>query len=103
MACAPARKARKLSMPIEAATGKPMADHTEYLPPTQSHIWNIRSGGIPSFIASAGFAVTATKCSETSRQPLSRSHCCARRALAIVSCVAKDLEDTMNKVVSGLD
>ena len=90
-------------MPILSAIGKPIADHNEYLPPTQSQNLNILSALIPNFSTSIRFVETATKWFWTSfsQPPWARNHLRAECALAIVSCVVKVLEAIINSVVSG--
>src|SRR5260370_4173457 len=87
------------------AMERPIEDHNEYLPPTQSQNTNIFSGAIPKSVTSFEFVETATKCLATSPLPpdFSRNHFFADSALVIVSCVVKVLEAMMNNVVSGFN
>ena len=58
---APASKSVKFFMPTERAIGRPIADHKEYLPPTQSHIGKMFSFGIPKLDACSRLLVIAMK------------------------------------------
>lgn len=55
----------KFSNPIDKEIDKPMADHNEYLPPTQSQNPNIFLASIPNAVAFSSFVERATKCFET--------------------------------------
>jgi|GEM_PF-6349238 len=103
IAWAPARKSAKFSNPIIQAMETPTEDQREYLPPTQSHILNRFSGGIPNFITSSSFSEIATKwCPiEASFLTRSRNHLLAVRAFVMVSWVVKVLEVMRKRVVSG--
>ena len=57
----PPKNSKNLSKPILRAMLTPMADHTEYRPPTQSQISKILFSGIPNCKAAALLAVTAYK------------------------------------------
>src|SRR6478609_9838488 len=83
---------------------RPMEDHNEYRPPTQSQNTNMFSEAIPNSVTALVLVETATKCLATSPLPfdLSRNHCFADSAFVIVSCVVNVLEAMMNKVVSAL-
>jgi hypothetical protein len=89
------------SGPMLTASGRPMADHSEYLPPTQSQTLNILSAGIPSSAAAPGRAVIAANCRAGSGQPLSLSQRMALRAFSRVSRVPNDFDPTLKIVVCG--
>src|SRR5687768_8390003 len=97
MLWAPARICSKCSLPIAMAVIKLMAEHKEYRPPTQLQIGTMVS--IPNSLAFERLAVTAIKCCVNRRG--SSIHCFAFFALNKVSSVVNDLEEIMNKVVSG--
>src|SRR6185369_7790049 len=82
---------------------RPMEDHNEYRPPTQSQNTNMFSEAIPNSVTAFVLVETATKCFATSPLPfdLSRNHFLADSALVIVSWVVNVLEAMMNNVVSG--
>ena len=110
----PARKSAKFSGPMVTATEVPIAESTEYRPPTQSQKPNAFSGSMPNAATLSSAVDTATKCLATAalaasspssiapeaRSP-SSSQLRASRALVSVSRVVKVLEATMNSVVSG--
>src|SRR5690606_23021256 len=93
----------KLSNPMAQAIGSPMADHREYLPPTQSQNTNILSGSIPNSATASEFVDKATKCLATVEPSwaCSKNQLLAEWALVIVSWVVNVLEAIKNKVVSG--
>ncbi len=64
-----------------------MADHREYLPPTQSQNLNMLSGSIPNSVTAASLVDSATKFLATadSLPALARNHSFADRALVMVS------------------
>ena len=91
-------------MPTEIAIGSPIADQTEYLPPTQSQMGKILSLTTPKSVAPRTLLVIAMKClsiaSLVSDEAI--SHFFANNAFCAVSKVLKDLEATIKSVVSGL-
>ena len=94
----------KLSIPTESATGRPIADHTEYLPPTQSQTGKTLSSATPKLIAPFLLLVIAMKCFSiaTGASEASKSHFFAIAAFSAVSGVLNDFEATIKIVVSGL-
>src|SRR5690606_40429291 len=82
---------------------KPIADQSEYRPPTQSQNSNMFCVSIPKAATPFSFVLRAAKCLATSASPApdfknpSLAHC----ALAIASCVVNVFEAIKNKVVSG--
>src|SRR5690606_12895145 len=85
------------------AIERPIADHNEYRPPTQSQNSNIFLVSIPKAETPFSLVLNATKCFATSAStaPDCKNQSFADCALAIVSCVVKVLEAIRNKVVSG--
>src|SRR5690554_4926347 len=94
MAWAPASRARKLYIPMESAPGDPIADQSDYRPPTQSHMGNTLSGSMPNFCAAFTLAVTAIKWLATACSlPLhSINHFRATLLFSSVSLVPKDFD-----------
>ena len=111
----PAKKSAKFAGPMATATDVPIAESTEYRPPTQScEKPNAFSGSMPNAATLSSAVDTATKCLATAAldasspastapdsRSLSSSQLRARRALVSVSKVVKVLEATMKSVVSG--
>src|SRR3989338_3399480 len=95
----------KLSKPILKAIGKPIADHNEYLPPTKSQKAKTFSLLMPNASAFCGLAETAIKCLAVALLFFAcwSNQSRAAKALAKVSSVVNDLEETINKVVSGFN
>ena len=83
IACAPASSSRNRSMPAAIATGSPIADHSEYRPPTQSHVSNTLPGSIPNSTAAARSADTAAKCRATASPPAAPPPSTAPSPLAV--------------------
>ena len=81
------------------ASGRPMADHSEYRPPTQSQkpkvVW------MPQALAASTLVVSAAKWRATSVPPPASNQALADCALAMVSAVVKVLDAMRNRVVSG--
>src|SRR5665647_3497773 len=95
------------------ASDVPIAESTEYRPPTQSQNPKALSGSMPKAATLARAVETATKWRETascrassvsSIEPeatrASQSHARANRALTRVSSVPKVLDATMSRVVA---
>src|SRR5690606_33041511 len=102
--CAPASILRKPSMPTVSAIGRPIADHSEYRPPTHSHICNWFSSLMPHSVIFATADETPRKwqCNTPLLLPNVRcNHCRAVSALLSVSMVVNDLEEMMNRVECG--
>jgi hypothetical protein len=58
-------------MPMASAIGKPTADHSEYRPPTQSHIGKTRSAAMSKVLAArSGWALTA--CRRAATEPVAQ-------------------------------
>ena len=100
--CAPASNCRKPSIPNASAMGKPIADHKEKRPPTQSQSGNTFCSSIPNCAAALRLVVMATKCLSVAVT----SVCCCSQSRAAsaffsVSSVEKDLEAMMKRVVSA--
>ena len=72
--------ARKLSGPIAIMEDSPIAESTEYRPPTQSHVTNIFAVSMPNFATSSAFVETATKCFATDFSSLPKLACNQSRA-----------------------
>src|SRR3981189_226472 len=87
------------------ATERPIADQTEYLPPTQLSNWNMFLASIPNLVTSASLVDRATKCFAISPFPLVsfKNHSLAVLALVVVSAVVKVLDAIRKRVVSGLE
>src|SRR5690606_10880974 len=94
----------KLSYPTAKAMESPIADQSEYLPPTQSQNSNILRVSIPKSETPFSLVLSAAKCLATSscEAPWLRNHCLAECALAMVSCVVNVFEAIKKSVVSGL-
>lgn len=60
--CAPSSNFLKLLKPKWRDIDKPIADHKEYLPPTQSQKTNIFFSSIPNSFTFSVFVDKATKC-----------------------------------------
>ena len=106
IACAPCSIWRNCSAPMAIAIGRPMADHSEKRPPTQSQKPRVRE--MPNSAAASVLVVSATKCwlmlqasCGCGLPPCARNHSRAERALSMVSAVVKDLEAIRNSVFSG--
>ena len=100
----PSRNSAKRSLPIAAITDSPIAESTEYRPPTQSQKPNMLSVSMPTSATSAALVLTATKCFATASVSASsacRSQVRAAAALVSVSRVVKVFEAMMNSVVSA--
>ena len=110
----PARKSAKFSLPMATTTEVPMAESTEYRPPTQSQNPKAFAGSMPNSATLSSAVDTATKCfsiasfsaaSVSSISPAALSSCSsqlrASRALVSVSRVVNVLDATMNSVVAG--
>ena len=83
--------------------GSPIADHSEYRPPTQSQNANMFALSMPKPVTSFSLVERATKCLATCFWSFAvlRNHSFAVTALVIVSCVVNVLLATMNSAVSG--
>src|SRR5882724_8207300 len=95
---------RKWTGPTTSMVDKPIAEATEYRPPTQSQNSNMLATSLPNFVTSAAFVDTETKCLATDRSsPPSPASDQARAVLAfvIVSSVVNVFEETMNSVSAG--
>ena len=96
--------ARKLSGPMASMVERPIAEHMEYRPPTQSQKANMLAVSMPNSDTFCALVETATKCFATAclspPNPLS-SQSRALSALVMVSSVVKVLEETMNSVSAG--
>merc|ERR1719458_2295422 len=81
----------------------PMADHKEYLPPTQSQNPNMLLVSMPNSATLAALVDKATKCFATafSSPAFSRNQVLAVVALVMVSCVVNVLEAMTKRVLSG--
>ncbi|KAH3669770.1 hypothetical protein OGATHE_002582 [Ogataea polymorpha] len=81
-----------------------MADHTEYLPPTQFSKPNMFLVSIPNLATSEALVLKATKCFTmwASSFALCKNQFFAVFALAQVSAVVKVFEAIRNNVVSAL-
>src|ERR1700744_2133874 len=98
----PDRKSANASRPIAAITESPIAESTEYRPPTQSQKPNMLSVSMPNSSTSFLLVETATKCLATASSPsASVSQRLAAVALVSVSSVVKVLDATMKSVVAG--
>ena len=92
------------SRPITAITDRPIAESTEYRPPTQSQNPNMLSVLMPNSSTSFLLVETATKCFDTASSP--RASVSQRRAavaLVSVSNVVNVLDATMKSVVAADD
>ncbi len=101
IACAPASRSRKLSGPIASINDRPIADHIEYRPPTQSQNANMFAVSMPNSETFSAFVDTATKCLATaasSSPNASSSHARAARAFVSVSRVVNVFDEMMNSV-----
>src|SRR5258706_508557 len=103
IAWAPSRSCSKFLKPIVQAIDRPMEDHNEYRPPTQSQKANIFSEAMPKDVTAFVLVDRATKCLATSpfSPDFSKNHCLALSALVMVSWVVNVLEAMINRVVSG--
>ncbi len=89
-------------MPMAMAIGRPIADHSEKRPPTQSQNSNMFAASMPNAVTSSVLVDSATKCLATAPSPsASTSQARADLALVSVSWVVNVFEATMNRVVSG--
>ena len=61
----PARNSANRSLPMTAMTDRPIAESTEYRPPTQSQKPNMLSVSMPNSSTSFSLVDTATKCLDT--------------------------------------
>ena len=61
----PSSNCSKLSMPMETAIDRPIADQSEYRPPTQSQNSNMFFVSMPNFVTSFSLVERATKCLAT--------------------------------------
>ncbi|SKS85324.1 Uncharacterised protein [Mycobacteroides abscessus subsp. abscessus] len=98
----PAKNCPNASRPMAAMTDSPIAESTEYRPPTQSQKPNMLVVSIPNSETSLALVETATKCLDTASSP--RAATSQRRAavaLVSVSSVENVLEATMKSVVAG--
>src|SRR5690242_18916554 len=89
---------------MDKAIDNPMADHKEYLPPTQSQNTNMLAGSIPNLVTSFSLVESAAKCFLiwASSRADCRNHSLAVCALVMVSCVVKVLEAIRKSVSSGV-
>ncbi len=62
---APVSSCSKLSMPMKTAMDRPMADQSEYRPPTQSQNSNMFCLSMPNLVTSFSLVERATKCLAT--------------------------------------
>src|SRR5579884_2860059 len=98
----PDRKSANRSRPTAAITEIPIAESTEYRPPTQSQNPNMLAVSMPNSSTSFLFVETATKCLATAASPsASVSHRRAAVALVSVSSVENVFDETMKSVVAG--
>ena len=100
----PASMSANASGPIASIVESPIAEHNEYLPPTQSQNPNELAGSMPNAATSSRFVDTATKCLATARSSPpnpSSSHARAVRAFVIVSRVVNVFDATMKSVSAG--
>ena len=93
-------------MPTVSAIGRPIADHSEKRPPTHSQNSSWLQGWMPHSLIFSGLADTPTKWQRISARCWSgkarSSQARAVSALARVSRVVKDFDDTTTRVVAGL-
>ena len=104
MAWPPSATARNYPCPMKTAIDRPMADHSEYRPPTQSQNSNMFCLIDSEF---ADFLLVGRERHEMLGHRgfvlgRGRNHSRAVCALVSVSCVVKVFDATMNSVVSGL-
>src|SRR6201999_3847158 len=98
----PDRKSAKASRPMTAITDSPIAESTEYRPPTQSQNPNMLAVSMPNSSTSFLLVETATKCLATASSPsASVSQRRAAVALVSVSSVENVFDATMKSVVEG--
>ena len=89
--------------PTAIISDRPIADHTEKRPPTQSQKRNTRESAMPNLDVSERLVETAANCRVTAVSPKAAfSHARADCAFIMVSMVVKVLEETMNSVRAGL-
>ena len=103
MAWKPASMSAKWSEPMAIMSDRPMAESTEYRPPTQSQNSNMFCGSIPNSATLAALVDTATKWRATASSSFraERSHSLAVAALVSVSMVVNVLDDTTKRVSAG--
>ncbi len=99
---APSSNPLKFSNPKAREIGRPIADQSEYRPPTQSHMGKMFSSAIPNSVAALTFEDTATKCLAMSCcvPPDFKNHSFAVSVFCNVSWVENDFEDITTKVSS---
>ncbi len=100
--CIPARNSANRTGPIAHITDRPIAEPTEYRPPTQSQNPNMFAGSIPNSATLVALVDTATKCAATASSP--RAATSQRRAavaLVSVSMVVNVFDATTNSVRAG--
>ncbi|CNG96815.1 Uncharacterised protein [Mycobacterium tuberculosis] len=98
----PDRKSAKASRPMAAISDSPIAESTEYRPPTQSQNPNMLAVSMPKSSTRRLLVETATKCLATAASPsTSVSQRRAAVALVSVSSVENVLDATMKSVVAG--
>jgi hypothetical protein len=98
----PARKSSNELRPMAIINARPMAESTEYRPPTQSQKPNMLAGSMPNAATPSRLVLTATKCRATASSPRARvSHARAVRALVSVSMVVNVFDETMKSVSAG--
>ena len=102
ISCAPYKNLSTFSNPYYKLSGTtPTAEHTLYLPPTQSLKPNVFSGLIPNFLSASTLVLTAIMCFSIAFSPsLLMSHYFTVRALSMVSAVVKVLDITTTRVSS---
>src|SRR5690606_4579869 len=85
------------------AMDRPIADHKEYRPPTQSQNSNMFLVSIPKAATPFSLVLSAAKCLATSlaSAPAFKNQSFADVAFAMVSCVVNVLEAITNNVVCG--
>ena len=84
------------------AMGKPIADQSEYRPPTQSHMGKMFSGATPNSTAAFILEDTAITCFDKSLSPISvNSHCRADKAFSSVSVVLNDFDESYELQITG--
>ena len=99
----PSSMSRKPSGPMATISESPIAESTEYRPPTQSQNSNMFSVSMPNSATFSALVETATKCLATAFgvPSLESSQSRAVRAFVSVSSVVNVFEDTMNSVSCG--
>ncbi len=99
----PSSSSTNAAGPTVTMTDSPMAEDTEYRPPTQSQNSNMLSAEMPNSATFSAAVDTATKCEAmaSSEPRASTKWRRAACALAMVSWVVNVLEATTTRVVAG--